>query len=142
MKNDLSACACMNLRKTARLIAQFYDRRLQPSGLRTTQFTLLVTLGCHAPVSVTNLAEHLGMDRTTLTRNLRLLGREGLIHEQKGEDARVRMLCLTKKAQALITKTRPFWEKAQSEFLEKFGKRRWRKLHGELIGVTNILAPE
>ncbi len=142
MSNALEACACMNIRKTARLIAQFYDQRLQPSGLRTTQFTLLATLGHLAPVTITNLAEHMGMDRTTLTRNIRLLEQKGLIEGRPAEDARVRMLSLTQEGKISIDETRPYWEVAQSAFLDKFGRRRWQNLRGELSEVSRIMVPE
>jgi DNA-binding MarR family transcriptional regulator len=141
MKNDLSACACMNLRKTARLIAQYYDQRVRPSGLRITQFTLLYTLGLLAPVSVSKLADNMGMDRTTLTRNLGLLEKDGLIERQPGEDARVRMLSLTEKGETSVRETRPYWEIAQKDFLKNFGARRWNNLRGELAEVTKIVEP-
>jgi len=130
----------MNLRKTARLVAQFYDQKLQPSGLKTTQFTLLVSLSFLAPVSISLLADRMGMDRTTLTRNLRLLEREGLVSGQHdGQDARVRLLSLTSKGEATIAETQPYWEAAQTEFLNKFGKDRWQRLQGELSDITACL---
>lgn len=141
MGDDLRDCASMNLRKTARLIAQFYDQRLKPGGIRITQFSLLVTLGYLAPVSITNLAGQMGIDRTTLSRNLRLLEREGLIEGVPGDDARVRMLSLTQKGQDAVRETKPYWNIAQTEFLEKFGKKRWKKLRSELTEVTKIISP-
>ena len=135
----LSACACMNLRKTARLIAQFYDRRLLPGGLRNTQFTLLAMIGHLAPVSITDLASHMGMDRTTLTRNLRLLERDGYIAVQPGQDARVRMISLTGQGQDIMEETRPYWQQAQSEFLEKFGRDRWIRMREDLADISKIV---
>lgn len=142
MNNDLGACAAMNLRKATRMIAQFYDQRLQPSGLRTTQFTMLASLERYGPVAITKLADKMGMDRTTLTRNIRLLERDGLVAGQAGEDARVRMLSLSKKGMIALRETRPYWEIAQSEFLKKFGKRRWQNLRGELNAISQILTTD
>lgn len=140
MSNELANCACMNLRRTARLIAQFYDQRLQPAGMRTSQFTLLVAVDRLAPVSITHLADQLGMDRTTLTRNIRLLERDGFVEGRPGEDARVRMLSLTRTGAKMIREVRPYWEIAQTDFLKKFGKRRWSNLQNELSDVTKLVA--
>jgi len=136
----LDECACMNLRKTARLIAQFYDQRLQPGGLRNTQFTLLVVLDHLSPVSITSLADHMGMDRTTLTRNLRLLERDGFITGNRGKDARVRMISLTGKGRTAIKETHPLWQQAQKEFLQKFGKERWQDMRKNLTEISRILS--
>ena len=139
MSEDFGACACMNLRRTARLIAQFYDQKLQPGGLRNTQFTLLVTLRHQGPIAITQLAGLLGLDRTTLTRNIRLLQKDGMIGEQTGQDARVRLLTLTKKGEAAVAKAAPHWKKAQAEFLKKFGKERWQLLRSELSDANLAL---
>jgi len=138
----LGECACMNLRKTARLIAQFYDQRLQPGGLRNTQFTLLVVLDHLSPVSIKNLADHMGMDRTTLTRNLRLLERDNYITAQPGKDARVRMISTTEKARVAIKETRPYWQKAQGEFLQKFGEKRWTEMREDLTEISRIVTSQ
>ena len=139
MSDDFGACACMNLRRSARLIAQFFDQRLQPGGLRNTQFTLLVTLRHEGPIAITQLADLLGLDRTTLTRNIRLLQKEGLVSEQPGQDARVRMLSLTEKGETAISNAAPHWKKAQAEFLNKFGKERWKHLRTELSEINLAL---
>src|SRR5215468_6052077 len=70
-------CACFNLRKTTRAITQFYNAILQPSGLLATQFTLLAILARDHPTPISALADALGMDRTTLSRNLKPLQRDG-----------------------------------------------------------------
>src|SRR5713226_7185668 len=84
-----ASCACANLRKATRATTQLYDAMLRPSGLRATQFTLLVATRLIHTAPVTRLAKELGMDRTTLTRNLRLLERQGLIRVRPGRDRRV-----------------------------------------------------
>jgi len=138
--SEFDACACMNLRKTTRLIAQFYDQRLLPGGLKNTQFTLLVVLRQQAPVSVSHLADLLGMDRTTLTRNVRVLKKVGLIDEQPGTDARVRMLALTQKGEDAITEAAPYWTQAQTEFLNRFGEGRWQILQQELADINYVVS--
>ncbi|HJX86773.1 MAG TPA: MarR family winged helix-turn-helix transcriptional regulator, partial [Gemmatimonadales bacterium] len=71
-------CACFNVRKAARALTAFYDQVMAPTGLRATQGTLLVALARAGDIPVTRLAGILGMDRTTLTRNLEPLERDRL----------------------------------------------------------------
>ncbi len=82
-------CACLNVRKAARAVTQLYDEVLQPSGLRATQFNLLVAIALAGEAPVTRLADALVMDRTTLTRNLKPLESQGLITIEAGTDRRV-----------------------------------------------------
>ena len=70
-------CACGNVRLASRAITQFYDRCLRPSGLRSTQFSLLLNIFLHDNISVGELADLLVMDQTTVSRNL-----EGLKEKQ------------------------------------------------------------
>src|SRR5215468_11447568 len=72
-------CNCLAVRQAARHITQFYDQCLAPSGLRTTQFSILAKLKRLGPMSINTLAADLVMDRTTLGRNILPLQREGLI---------------------------------------------------------------
>src|SRR5437660_1327326 len=88
-------CACANLRRAARVVSQFYDGIIRPSGLQISQFTLLQALH-HAPgISQKQLAELLGIDSTTLTRTLALLRRRGWLHSETGADRRELQLLLT-----------------------------------------------
>lgn len=140
MSLSFDSCAAMNLRRTARLIGQFFDQRLQPGGLRNTQFSLLVMLRSLAPLSITDLAEHLGMDRTTLTRNVKVLQKDGLIVERLSTDARVRLLALTEKGQATIEEHVPLWQQAQSDFLARLGEDRWTFLQAELLAINREIS--
>ena len=86
-----TSCACFSLRKVTRAVTQLYDEMLRPAGLRGTQFSLLVAVQMAGPVGVTRLAELTVMDRTTLTRNLELLQKQGLIEIAAGADRRSRI---------------------------------------------------
>src|SRR5258708_33813756 len=79
-------CACANIRRTDRVITQFYDEMLAPSGLNVPQFGLLATLAEAAPVTIHRLAQILDIDRTTLPRNLELLAKQHLLRDEEGED--------------------------------------------------------
>src|SRR5262245_27534841 len=79
-------CICYNIRKAARLVTQFYDATLEPSGLLGTQFVLLAVIGRMGAGPITRLGKAMGMDRTTVTRNLRPLERQGFIEMDAGLD--------------------------------------------------------
>ena len=72
-------CNCLAVRQAARHITQFYDQLLGPSGLRTTQFSILAKLRRLGPMTINALAAEMVMDRTTLGRNILPLERDGLI---------------------------------------------------------------
>lgn len=127
------SCACFNLRKAARVVTQMYDARLRPSGIRATQFTILVAVQSNQPVSVKHLAELIVMDRTTLARNLKPLERNGLITITPGEDRRVRQVTLTDQGEATLVSALPLWEKTQEEFIQSLGASR-------LDGLLDVLA--
>jgi len=108
------SCLGMALRKASRAVTQRYDEALAHTGLRSTQFSVLVGLA-HAPeVPLSRLAEALVMDRTTLTRNLAPLIRDGLVEERAAADGRVRLFALTRKGKKTFERALPAWEAAQS----------------------------
>ena len=125
-------CACFNLRKAARAVTQLYDEALRPAGLRVTQFTLLVSLRLQGRVTVSDLAAATVSDRTTLTRNLRVLERRGLLRIRRGRDRRVREASLTERGHALLARAYPLWEKAQAEIAGGLGARRFGRLASDL----------
>jgi len=79
-----ATCACSNVRKAARAVTQLFDELLQPTGLRSTQFTLLVAVALLGEAPVTQLSRALVMDRTTLARNLKPLESLGLLTVEAG----------------------------------------------------------
>src|SRR5579864_9297468 len=92
-------CACANIRRTDRVVTQFYNEILAPSGLYATQFGLLAILAEVAPITIHRLAEHMDIDRTTLTRNLKLLIKQHLVGSEEGGDRRMRRVLLTQEGE-------------------------------------------
>jgi DNA-binding MarR family transcriptional regulator len=126
-------CACRNLRRTARAVTQLYDETLRPTGLRITQFTLLVAVAIREPVLVTRLADTLSLDRTTLARDLRPLTERGLVEIAAGEDRRTRVVRLTRQGRQAIGRAYPLWQRAQARIVEASP---WSALAGGLQEVT------
>ena len=106
------------VRRAARVVANHYDKHLKPSGLKGTQFTLLNTIFMNPAVNIGKLANILGLDRTTLNRNLKPLEKKGLIRSGSGKDPRTRTLKLTKEGTKILQDGLPYWLEAQSCVME------------------------
>lgn len=116
-----SPCICVNLRRATRTVTDLYDRVMAPAGLRVTQYALLRAVARLGEPSITDLAEQLALDRTTLSRNLRPLERRGLVKIRPGRDRRRRTAALTADGRAAIERAAPLWRQAQSEVAEHLG---------------------
>ena len=98
----VETCVCHKVRMAARAVTRAYDEALRPTGLRSTQFSVLVAVGLDGAISITALAKFMGMDRTTLTRNLRPLYDEGLVAVGPEGWRRSRNLEITSKGRARL----------------------------------------
>src|SRR5215472_16607929 len=121
-------CTGQGLRRATRTVARIYDEILAPSGLRGTQFSLLIALSFFKEAPLLRVAEELNLDRTTLTRNLQPLERAGLVASSPGTDQRVRLLRLTDAGQRALQRAYPLWEEAQEKVVKALGQRRWMTL--------------
>jgi DNA-binding MarR family transcriptional regulator len=106
-------CVCSAVRKASRAITHHYDTELRSAGLRVTQFTLLATLAQTGPMPMTRLAAFLGLERTTLTRNLKPLLRDKLVEPRDEKDGRIRRIAITPRGEAAAREAFPLWKKAQ-----------------------------
>lgn len=134
---DTSACTLANVREASRAISQFYDAALQPAGLKATQFTLLAALSKQGPLPLSQLAETMLMDRTTLTRNMQPLLKRNLIATAPGKDRRVRNVRLTQQGQRLLNTAEPYWQHAQSRLVDGLGRNRWTRLLDDLSAAAS-----
>ena len=108
-------CLCARVQRASRSIGRRFDEAFRPVGLNNWQFTLLMTLNRPSPLTINGLAEELGMDRTTTTKNLKPLERRGLLEIRQDEkDARVRRIVLTDAGGALLAKAFRHWQAANN----------------------------
>jgi DNA-binding MarR family transcriptional regulator len=126
------SCLCHRTRMASRVVTRFYDEILRSVGLRTTQLAVLVAVGNEDVMSITALAKFMGMDRSTLTRNLAPLEREGLIRVGNEGWRRSRTVEITKKGRARLREALSFWEKAQATLRQKLGSRKWPVIMADL----------
>ncbi|MFV2056431.1 MAG: MarR family winged helix-turn-helix transcriptional regulator [Thiohalomonadales bacterium] len=139
---DLAACSnCVsfNIRKAMRAVSQHYDQILAPSGLRNTQFAILTVLRLNGNLAITELADQLVMDRTTLTRNLKPLEKDGYLRILPGlQDRRSRLIELTAAGKKVQNNAIPHWQKAQDEMINFLGKSNTRQFISDLrIAATS-----
>ena len=126
------SCLCHRTRMAARAVTRFYDEMLRSTGLRATQLAVLVAVGRDEVFSITALAKFIGMDRSTLTRNLAPLKREGLIRVGSEGWRRSRTVEMTKKGHSRLREALPFWEHAQETLRQKLGSRKWPIIMADL----------
>jgi len=107
-------CACSALRRASRAVTQHYEKHFRGSGLRATQFTILATLAQAGPLSISELSDQLGIDRTTLSRNLRLIEDQGWISALAHGDQRVRKMALTPRGRKKASAALAFWKRADT----------------------------
>lgn len=132
-------CACFNLRRVTRAVTQVYDEYLRPTGLRVTQFTVLVALRNLNQSTINQLADKLVVDRTTLTRNLRPLEDSGLVRTRPGEDRRVREIFLTPAGEEKLQEALPLWREAQGQMRKALGRDRLERLLSDLSTTLHVV---
>lgn len=108
-------CHCNLLRKAARRVSAIYDRELAGSGLRITQYALLAEIERSGPISITELAALMVMERNGLGLTLRLLERDGLLVTVMGKDRRSCTVSLTELGQRRLADLHPRWQRAQRQ---------------------------
>jgi DNA-binding MarR family transcriptional regulator len=131
-------CGSFNFRRTARAVTRMYDAALLDSGIRSTQFTILVGIAKNQPVSIGALADVLIIDRTTLTRSLRLLQNEGLIGISDRSAMRQRFLTLRSKGERALARSLPSWRKIHQQFVSTVGSDYWINLRSELERLAHL----
>jgi DNA-binding MarR family transcriptional regulator len=132
-------CASLNFRRTARAVTRMYDAAMQESGVRSTQFAILVAIAKIQPVAMGALAEVLSIDRTTLTRSVRLLQKERLITISQRSAMRQRFLELTPAGEKALQRSLPLWREAHAKFVAALGKDYWLSIRSELERLARLV---
>lgn len=136
---ELGPCACSQVRRIARKLSSLYDTVLAPADLTITQYSLLANIGRAGQLSHTVLAEKLGMERTTLTRNLRPLTKARWVVAATGEDRRQHVLQLTAGGKRKLFRSLPLWEEAQRQFVSQIGSESLQELRKLLASTESAV---
>src|SRR3954470_13066233 len=134
-ERDMAAsqnCVCFNLRRATRAVTQFYDAEMRRHGIRPTQGSILASLNSEDSWSMAELSDWLGMDRTTLVRNLRPLQRDGFVKAVGGGRGNRVELTITTKGRKQVEKLAPAWKAAQSAVVKTLGESRWSAILSDL----------
>ncbi|HMF77922.1 MAG TPA: MarR family winged helix-turn-helix transcriptional regulator [Bryobacteraceae bacterium] len=139
-QSNLGPCACSQIRRTARKLSTFYDEFLSPAGLTITQYSILAKISRARSLSRSELAAQLGMDRTTLTRNLQPLELARFLTTSTGDDRRRHLLSMSSLGQRKLRQSQPLWEEAQRAFSVKLGGAALRELRQLLTAAEAAAA--
>lgn len=131
-----SQCLCTNLRRAARGVSRFYDGALDGFGINVAQYSLLNNLLRLDQPSISSLAEAMGLDRSTLGRNVRVLEAAGLVCLMEGDDQRNRLVQLTEAGRERLAAALPAWEAAQQRLIDRLGAQK----RETLLALLNELA--
>jgi len=151
MEDDLlniMSRTCLRMRRATRRVTQRYDHALEPAGLTVNQFGLLGYLHCasSAPAhasSIGAIAEWLGMDPTTLNRNLKPLLTKGTVRNVGDlADGRVRIVRITEKGLRALREALPRWRNAQADVETAIGSKSAAELNTLLdLSSSEVRAP-
>jgi DNA-binding MarR family transcriptional regulator len=132
-------CMCFNVRRISRAITQFFDAEVRRHGIRPTQTPILGALQAKSGRGMAELSEWLGMERTTLLRNLRPLQRDGFVRAKGGGRGGHVELEITEKGRRALAKMLPAWRSAQDKVVAILGKERWSSIIKDLEDVATKL---
>jgi DNA-binding MarR family transcriptional regulator len=132
------ACASFNFRRAARAVTRLFDDGFHHSGLRSTQFAILIAVAKAQPVSISQLSDLLIIDRTTLTRSLRLLQKQGFLAVARRLVKRQRYVTLAEKGVECLAAGLPEWRKTQKRFVAAIGAEYWGALRTELERMADV----
>ena len=139
---DMSAgenCVCFNLRRVTRVVTQFFDAEIRRYGIRPTQGSILASLMAKDSWNMAELSDWLGMERTTLVRNLRPLQRDGFVKVAGGGRGNRVELTITTKGRNQVEKLTPAWKSAQSAVVKTLGEKRWSAILSDLEAAALAL---
>ncbi len=133
---DVVPCACATIRRASRAVTQLYDEWLREYGIEGPQFALLAMLDRLGEANQTTMGQRFDLDKTTLSRNLKLLKRKGWIETVPGADARERRVRLTAVGRRQLAAARPAWKTVQSRLRNALTEHDWDATLHVLNGIT------
>lgn len=109
-----NSCLCQRIQRAGRVIGRRFDEAFRPLGINNWQFSVLAAIKYLGTPTIGELAEGLGMDRTTVTKNLKPLVRRALLRvAADAQDARARRISLTEAGEAILAEAGGRWQQAQ-----------------------------
>jgi len=128
-------CNCFAVRQAARRITRLYERHLSEVRLTSAQFSILVAVGEREGITMAQLAQAMGMDRTTLLRALKPLTRQSWVRASRGDAPRQLRLSLTASGRRQKALAAQRWRAAQHEFENEVGSERAARMRRDLLDL-------
>jgi DNA-binding MarR family transcriptional regulator len=132
-----SACVALNLRKTANIVSRYYAREMRNAPVRGPLFSLLAMIRKRGSANITALAHDVGLDRTTLTRNLKQLEQRGFIEISQATANKKEISLLPEGARALEAALL-HWRRTQESVVRELGEERWSRMRRDLAVVMAL----
>lgn len=131
----MSRCYCALLRKATRRVTSVYDDALQPIGLNLAQFSLLRHIARDEPISMTELGRKIELERSTVSRNVKVLEGMGLAATGSGKDQREAIVELTESGHRILVDAAPLWQAAQDKIEGRLGADATAQLEDLLLAL-------
>jgi DNA-binding MarR family transcriptional regulator len=122
-------CTNLKLRQLDRVVTRHYDAYLGVTGIKNTQYALLSYVAALGPIRPSDLSQRMGLDASTLTRNLQPLVSQGWLRLGPGDDGRSRRIEATKEGHAKRNEAKREWKRAQLALNARLGVERVAALH-------------
>ncbi len=131
-------CMVLKTRRAARNVTRRYNSLLKPFGIQSTQASLLAAIRKGGFESISDLAEKMAVERSALTRNLRVLRDAGLITSDNEGRGHAHKVALTKEGLKTLKNVGPLWIKAQKDLREEIGDREWMRAQSALATLGKL----
>jgi len=143
LKNDLSRnvaglCVWQRTRNASRILSRRYDAALRGTGLNVSQYSMLVIISLSEERTLTDLAARMGLERTTLIRNIKPLERDGMIKQSDEGYRRARSVEITDKGLAKLEEILPRWHDVQNKLKAELGTEMWTNMHQSLKAMNAL----
>lgn len=136
----LKNCVCRNLRMTTRITTQHFDKVFQTVGLTAPQFSMLAEITANENIAVSELAEKMLMDQTTVTRNIEILRKKGYVNVRTDDnDSRKRCISISDIGEEKLNEAIPVWNNVQSLIEKEIGAEKFKEFLTTLGQIQNCI---
>lgn len=136
----LKNCVCRNLRMTTRITTQHFDKVFQTVGLTAPQFSLLAEITANESIAISELAERMLMDQTTVTRNIEILRKKGYVNVRTDDnDSRKRCISISENGEEKLNEAIPVWNNVQSLIEKEIGVEKFNDFLTTLGQIQNCI---
>lgn len=133
-------CICANLRKKTRIVTQLYDKLLQPTDLKVTQYSMLAHIARYKGITISKLGEILLLDQTTITRNVNILKKNGYVEITRSkQDSRAKVISITHLGMEKLHEATPIWQEIQERIINDVGLEKYTDFYKTLKNLQSII---